>query len=126
MYTAGEEKSLLDPFLPQRDEDVARIKEIQEQLHREFIDHVKECRGPALKGDDLFTGRFWLGAKAKELGLIDGIGHLIPEMRIKFGDKVKFRYYGPKAKLWSNLGLQLADAAISNVEERHLRTRFGC
>ncbi len=126
LYTSGEEKSLLDPFLPQRSEDVARLKEVQEQIHQEFISHVKSCRGPALAGEDLFTGRFWLGEKAVELGLIDGIGHLVPAMKEMFGDKVKFRFYGPKNRLFANFGMRFADETLAVVEERAMRARFGC
>lgn len=126
LYTSGDEKSLLDPFLPQKEEDVKRLKDIQEQIHNEFIQHVKESRGSALQGDDLFSGRFWLGRKALELGLIDGIGHLVPTMKQEFGDKVRFRVYKQKGKLFSGIGIQAVDSILESYEERALRSRYGC
>lgn len=125
LYTSGEEKSLLDPFLPQKKEDVERLKEVQSLIHQEFIEHVKAERGDKLVDEDLFTGRFWLGHRAAELGLIDEIGHLTPVMQKTFGDKVKFRYYGQKSRLFSNLGLQVVDSAFIGLEERAMRARFG-
>ena len=126
LYTSGEEKSLLDPFQPQKPEDVARLKKVQEQIHLEFINHVKTSRGPALTGDDLFTGRFWLGDRACELGLVDAIGHLVPTMKSMFGDKVRFRLYEQKSRLFPNIGVQFVDAALISMEERAMRARFGC
>lgn len=126
LYTSGEEKSLLDPFLPQKQEDIARLREIQEQIHQEFISHVKSCRGSTLNGDDLFTGRFWLGGKALELGLIDGIGHLVPTMKTEFGDKVRFRFYAQKNRFLSGFGMQTVDTFMDTIEERSMRSRYGC
>ena len=126
LYTSGEEKSLLDPFLPQKPEDIARLRDVQGQIHETFINHVKECRGQRLKSDDLFTGRFWLGQQAVELGLVDGIGHLVPKMKETFGDQVKFRHYARKKKFFPDFGTQISAAVISALEERAARARFGC
>lgn len=126
LYTSGDEKSMLDPFLPQKAEDVARLKDVQGQVHEAFINHVKECRGPRLQSDDLFTGRFWLGQQAVELGLVDGIGHLVPKMKETFGEKVKFRHFARKKKIFPDFGAQLSDAVISAFEERAARAQFGC
>ena len=126
LYTSGEEKSLLDPFLPQKPEDVVRLREVQSQIHEAFIDHVKACRGQRLKSDDLFTGRFWLGQQAVELGLVDGIGHLGPKMKEMFGEKVKFRNYARKRKFIPDFGAQISASVISDFEERAARARFGC
>ena len=80
LYTAGKSKSLMDPFSPEKDEDVTRLKAILEQLHDVFIEHVKSRRGDKLvETDELFTGEVWLGNKAVEQGLADGVGHLVPK-----------------------------------------------
>lgn len=92
IYTAGASKAMLDPFLPERDEDVARLKALQADVHDSFIDLVKARRGGRLKPDEeLFTGAYWTGRKAKELGLIDGLGDLRSVMRQRFGDEVDLR-----------------------------------
>jgi serine protease SohB len=91
-----------------------------------FIDHVKAARGARLSGDDgLFTGAFWTGARAETLGLIDGIGHLVPVMKREFGDKVRFAVYGPRRSMLKRFGAALAGDALAAVEERALWARFG-
>lgn len=126
IYTSGENKSQLDPFEAEKPEDVARIKEISGDIHAAFIDHVKERRGTRLADDDrLFTGQFWTGQKAKDLGLIDGIGHLVPTMKDRYGDKVRFAVYGPKRSLFKRFGASLFGAALDTLEERSLWARFG-
>ena len=92
VYTAGESKSMLDPFRPENPEDVARLRVILDDLHENFIAHVKARRGGKLTGEaDLFTGEIWAAQRATALGLIDGIGHLRPKMQDRFGKKVQFR-----------------------------------
>jgi len=125
VYTAGKSKSMLDPFRPENEEDVARLKVLLEQMHGLFIDHVKTSRGDKLADQDLFTGEIWVGAKAQELGLVDGVGHLVPVMREKFGEKVTFRRYGQKKSPLSRLGLALAQDAMGAIEERAHFARFG-
>lgn len=125
VYTAGKSKSMLDPFRPENEEDVARLKGLLEQMHGLFIDHVKTSRGDKLADQDLFTGEFWIGAAAKELGLVDGIGHIAPVMKEKFGDKVQFRRYGPRRSPLSRIGLKLGRDAMAAVEEQALFARFG-
>lgn len=126
VYTAGESKSQLDPFKPENPEDVARIKAIGAEIHEAFIDHVKSRRGDRLADDaKLFSGEFWTGQKAAELGLIDGIGHLVPTMKARYGDKVRFMVYGPKRSLMRRFGASIAEAAVGSVEERSLWARFG-
>ncbi len=125
LYTAGTEKSLLDPFLPQKPEDIERIRDLQKQIHDEFIAHVKTCRGAHLSDEDVFTGRFWLGERAVELGLIDEIGHLTPVMTEMFGEKIRFRQYGLRNRLLGSLGIRLAEDVLTVVEERIMRAGFG-
>ncbi len=126
VYTAGKDKSMLDPFRPAREDDVVRIKDLQRQIHDAFIAHVKTRRGDKLpEGEDLFTGEIWVGAKSVETGLADGIGHVVPVMKAKFGDKVRFRAYGQKKGLLSRFGAQAVQAALGQVEDRALWARFG-
>lgn len=126
VYTAGQSKSMLDPFRPENPEDVARLKTLLEDIHSNFIDHVKDRRGAKLPADlDLFTGEIWLAKKAQELGLIDGIGHLHPMMKSRFGDKVKFRRYGVRRGLLSRFGVQMVQDAVQGIEERAAYARFG-
>lgn len=126
VYTAGKSKSMLDPFRPEKPEDVERLKGLLNDIHTNFIDHVQERRSGKLDAEaDLFTGEVWLAEKAKALGLIDGIGHLRPMMEDRFGDKVKFRRYGVRKPFFSRFGAQMLDDAVSAMEERAAYARFG-
>ncbi len=126
VHTSGKSKSMLDPFAPEKKEDVARLKSLLGDIHDNFITHVKSRRGGKLTTKtDLFTGEIWLGTRAVELGLIDGIGHLVPKMKERFGDKVQFRRYGPRRPFLSRLGMQLAQDALGEIEERAAFARFG-
>ena len=90
LYTSGDRKAMLDPFLPEKPEDVKRIKAIQQNIHEHFIALVKERRGSKLSGSDksLFSGEFWTAEKAIELGLADSIGELRSILRARYGEKV--------------------------------------
>lgn len=126
VYTAGQSKSMLDPFRPEKPEDVARLKQLLEDIHGNFIDHVTSRRGSKLSSEtDLFTGEVWLAKRATELGLIDGIGHLRPMIKQRFGDKVKFNRYGTKKGLLSRFGAQIIGDAVDSIEERAAYARFG-
>ncbi|MEX0284357.1 MAG: S49 family peptidase [Paracoccaceae bacterium] len=126
VHTAGESKSMMDPFQPEKEEDIARLKGLLEGIHKTFIDHVQTRRGSRLKDDkQLFTGEVWLAAEATDLGLIDGIGHLGPVLRERFGEKVKFKRYGVKRSLWSRFGAQAVQDALAGIEERAAYARFG-
>ncbi len=126
VYTAGEDKSILDPFRPERAEDVERLMDIQRDIHGAFIEHVKTRRGDRLTDDkDLFTGAFWTGVASVDLGLADGVGHLVPKMKEVFGDKVKFSAYGPRKGLLPRLGAQVMADLDHGLEERMLYARFG-
>ncbi len=93
VYTAGTSKAILDPFRPEKPEDIARLRELQKDIHESFIGIVKERRGARLTGadDELFSGAFWTGRKALEMGLIDGIADVRTRMRELHGDKVRLR-----------------------------------
>ena len=119
-------KSMPDPFRPEADEDVARLDRLLSQLHVTFIDQVRNRRGNKLADDPaLFTGEVWIGQSAVDVGLADGVGHLVPVMKRKFGDKVRFRRLGPKRRLIPRIGITLAQDALSAIEERAAWARFG-
>ncbi|MDJ1016480.1 MAG: S49 family peptidase [Paracoccaceae bacterium] len=126
VHTAGKSKSLLDPFRPEKPEDVERLKAIQEHIHGEFIDHVKTSRGSRLNEEmELFTGDVWVGGQAMETGLIDGVGHLVPKMKEIFGDKVSLRPYQARRSLLSRFGARVLGDAMAEVEDRAAFARFG-
>lgn len=125
VHTAGKSKSMLDPFRPEKPEDIEKLKGWQSQIHDAFIDYVKGSRGARLVDEDLFTGDVWIGAGAIEKGLVDGVGHLVPKMKELYGDKVKFQVFGPRRSLLSRFGARIADDAMGLVEERALYARFG-
>lgn len=126
VYTAGTSKSMLDPFRPEKQEDVARLKNLLEQIHTTFKDHVSSRRADRLKADiDLFNGDIWVGQAAIDVGLADGIGHITPVMKERFGDKVQFRSFGARRSLFRWFGASLLSDALAQVEERSHFARFG-
>ena len=126
VYTAGKSKSMLDPFRPENPEDVERLKGILNDIHGNFIHHVETRRAGKLDAEaELFTGEVWLGERAKALGLIDGIGHLKPVLKERFGDKVKVRRYGVRKPLFARLGARMMNDAMGAVEERAAYAQFG-
>jgi signal peptide peptidase SppA len=143
VYTAGTDKDTLDPFLPEKPGDVERIKGIQRDVHDEFIALVKERRGARIEqaGDSLFTGAFWSGRKALELGLIDGLADIRSKMREIYGDEVRFSLVMPSTSWFRrrrSVSLQgsgaldfgfssggLAADLISAIEARAIWSRFG-
>jgi serine protease SohB len=125
VITAGANKSLADPFLPQRPEDVERLKALQGPIHEAFIAHVQARRGARLAGGDLFNADVWVGQKAVDLGLADGVAHLVPKMKELHGDKVRLVPLGRRRGLLARFGLNLADEALAAVEERAMFARWG-
>ncbi|MEL7254971.1 MAG: S49 family peptidase [Pseudomonadota bacterium] len=126
VHTAGKSKSMLDPFRPEKKEDVKRLEGILSQLHDTFIAQIKSRRGEKLSQDtDLFTGEFWLGQAAVDLGLADGIGHAEPKLKELYGDKVRFAKFGRKRGLFGRFGAQMMDDAVGVIEERAAFARFG-
>lgn len=126
VYTAGKSKSMLDPFLPEKEEDVKRLKSLLDQMHETFTAYVKSRRGDKLADrQDLFTGEFWLGGRAVELGLVDGVGHVAPKLKELYGDKVRFARYGKKRGLFQRFGATMAQDAFDTIEERAAFARFG-
>jgi signal peptide peptidase SppA len=143
LYTAGEHKAMLDPFLPEDPEDVARVKALQREIHSIFIALVKQSRGARLKGNDdvLFTGEYWAGETSVSLGLADAIGDLRSTLRARYGDKVLTPVIAPPTGLLSSLlgrksagagtlappdGIAgLPDELISALESRAIWAKFG-
>jgi len=126
VHTAGDSKSMLDPFRPEKEEDVARLERLLGEIHANFIDHVTARRGERLDtGETLFNGEVWLARQAVQLGLIDGIGHLKPVLQDRFGDKVRFRRYGLRRTPWARLGAAFAQETLGVIEERAAYARFG-
>ena len=126
VVTAGRSKSLADPFLPQKAEDVARLIALQTPIHNAFIAHVKARRGARLRADaDLFNADVWVGQGSVDVGLADGVAHLVPKMKALYGDKVQLQPYGQRRSLAQRLGMQLTNAALSGIEDRVLWSRYG-
>ncbi|MEM8687094.1 MAG: S49 family peptidase [Pseudomonadota bacterium] len=146
VHTAGENKSILDPFLPSKKADVDRLKTLQLEVHEAFKDMVRERRGSKLDEDnkDLFSGAFWSGIQAKDLGLIDDLGVMHTVLEAKFGKDVELKAISaPKKGLLSRLipgaaeermdpgavvdrfSAGLGDEIISSLEARAVWARFG-
>ena len=132
IYTAGKNKSTLDPFVEEKQEDIDRLKKIQLELHSDFIKVVEESRSAKLKENkdlDLFTGEFWSGSKAKTLGLIDGLGNMDEILKEKFGDDVIIKKF-EKPRSWLNRKLSgTSENQIENIlnilEEKSIWQRYG-
>jgi signal peptide peptidase SppA len=143
LYTAGAHKAMLDPFLPENPDDVARVRALQREIHGIFIALVKESRGSRLKGADdvLFTGEYWAGETSVSLGLADAIGDLRSTLRARYGEKVLTPLIAPPTGLLSGLlGRKsagagtlaslgdlagLPDELISALESRAIWAKFG-
>ena len=129
LYTSGENKAILDPFLPENKDDVKRLKAIQKELHNQFISFVKSRRGSKItnKDKDLFTGAFWSGEKSLDLGLIDAFGEMKFILKERFGENIKIREFAPKKKFFGfgSLLSGALDVLIYKVEERISFKRFG-
>ena len=111
LHTAGESKSRLDPFLPEKPEDVQWLRGLQDQLHEMFREWVVERRGTRLQADaDLFTGEVWTGARAVELGLVDGLGTARGVLTERFPEAELTPVEGRKPLL-ARLGVGAAPAA---------------
>ena len=141
LYTAGKHKAMLDPFLPEDPDDVARVKALQREIHAIFIALVKQSRGTRLKATDdvLFTGEYWAGETSVSLGLADAIGDLRSTLRARYGDKVSTPVIAPATGMLSGLlgrrsagtlasleGVSgLPDELISALESRAIWAKFG-
>ena len=132
IYTAGKNKSTLDPFVDEKEEDIKRLKDIQLELHADFIKVVETSRGKKLKDpekNNIFTGEFWTGASALKLGLIDGIGNADQILKEKFGEEVIIKKF-EKQKGWLERKLSASvEGQLSNtlnsIEEKSVWQKFG-
>jgi serine protease SohB len=135
VHTAGENKAMLDPFQPERESDVQHLKSLQRDVHDMFVDLVRARRGERLADEPtLFSGAFWSGTRAVEIGLADRIGDLRSVLRERFGDKLHLLPIQPKRSFFSRfgggspssrLGAEAIEAALSAVEERAWWSRYG-
>ena len=129
LYTAGDNKAILDPFLPENNDDVKRLKGIQKELHNQFISFVKSRRGSKINNEnkEIFTGAFWSGEKSLELGLIDSFGEMKTVIKERFGESVKIKEFSPKKKLFSfgSLLSGALDMLLHKIEERSSFKNFG-
>jgi len=140
LYTAGEHKAMLDPFLPEKPDDVARLKTLQHEIHAIFIALVKQSRGARLKAADevLFTGEYWAGETSVSLGLADAIGDLRSTLRARYGEKVLTPLIAPPSGMLSGFfgrrspgassleGVSsLPEELISALESRAIWAKFG-
>ena len=130
VHTAGKNKSTLDPFLDEKKEDIERLKNIQLDLHKDFIDVVEKSRGPKLKKSDieLFTGEFWSGRRAKDLGLIDDVGDANQILREKFGQDIVIKKF-EKSKGWLSKKLSSSNDQVDQLanilDEKSVWQRYG-
>ena len=137
LYTAGDHKGMLDPFLPENPDDVERLKKLQREIHEDFMALVKSRRGGKLAGpeNDLFSGEYWTGRRGIELGLVDSIGEVRSTLRDRFGDKVFTPLIAAERRLFGRrvsgigrgdfMGAGLAEDVISALEARALWARYG-
>jgi signal peptide peptidase SppA len=136
VHTSGEHKSMLDPFRPERPEDVARLKNLQGEIHDGFKDWVRQRRAGKLKAEEtmLFSGEFWTGKRGLEMGLVDGLGELRATLQARYGAKVHLPLIAAKRSLMQRLrlgfhtGARLEDigpATLAAIEERLHWQRFG-
>ena len=123
-------KSTLDPFLEEKKEDIGRLKNIQLDLHKDFINVVEKSRGEKLKKSEveLFSGEFLSGTKSKELGLIDEIGDANQVLREKFGEDVIIKKF-EKSKSWLSKKLSSSNDHVDQVanilEEKSIWQKYG-
>jgi serine protease SohB len=140
LYTSGERKAMLDPFLPEKPEDVKRLKQIQNEIHEGFIALVKDRRGPKLAGPEktLFSGEYWAGSTAVELGVADAIGDIRAFLRERYGEEVLMPLVAPERGFFGRrlrgVGSEIdlfarhpgwAEDMVSALEARALWSRYG-
>lgn len=137
VYTSGKDKSFLDTFKPEKPADLLRLKKLQEDIHEDFKNWVRERRDDNLNGTDkeLMEGAFWTGTDALDKGLIDDIGDVSSTMKEMFGDNTKFIDFAPDKK-WLPSFLPFGDArlslegdiiidALDAIETRGFWSRYG-
>jgi signal peptide peptidase SppA len=132
VHTAGNNKSTLDPFLPEKQGDIDRIKQFELDIHQVFIDAVKTRRGAKLKApdDQLFTGEWWTGIRGVELGLVDALGDIHEVLQTRYGKDLNLKIIAPKRPFFGipRLGFSaqgLASDLAATIEDRAVWARLG-
>ena len=141
VYTAGENKMILDPFKPEKKADIQYLRSIQDEIHDTFVDMVKERRGDVISGDEkeVFSGRFWTATTGQSLGLVDRIGDIRSIVKERYGEKTQLKVIGAGGGLFkrapsngvtmpndmSAIGAGFADHMVTQAEERALWARYG-
>jgi len=139
VHTSGRNKAILDPFQPEKEEDVERLKALQEEVHQTFISLVSERRGAKLANDDdLFTGLFWTGERGLSLGLVDAVGDMRSFLKHRYGEKTRLKLVSPPRGLFGRrlgfFGLDMketdiaaaaATGLVQALEEQALWRRYG-
>ena len=131
VYTSGKSKSFLDPFKEEKKEDIERLKDIQEQIHENFINYVESRRGEKLdisKKDEIFSGLFWVGQKGVDLGLADGLGSVDEIVKEKFGNKAKIKIIDQKKSFLQrrfSSSLINTEELLQKIEEKSIWSRYG-
>ena len=141
VYTAGENKMILDPFKPEKKADIQYLRSIQDEIHDTFVDMVKERRGDVISGDEkeVFSGRFWTAPTGQSLGLVDRIGDIRSIVKERYGEKAQLKVIGagggflkrspPQGVFMPNdlssIGAGFADHMVTQAEERALWARYG-
>ena len=129
VHTSGRNKSTLDPFLPEKKEDIERIKQLELDIHSVFIDWVKMRRAGKLTrpDDELFTGEFWSGVRGLGLGLVDSLGDLHQVLHERYGKDIQLKMIEPKRGFFTlpSLGFSTTSDAVAALEDRTLWSRIG-
>ncbi|MGW9232609.1 S49 family peptidase [Pseudorhizobium sp. NPDC055634] len=137
VYTAGENKVILDPFQPEKEGDVEYLKTLQLEIHKVFIDMVKARRGSRLADDDtIFSGLFWTGVKGQQLGLVDGMGEMRDTLKRRYGPKTRLELIGGARNIFGRrlpgvvsgageMGAGAVAGLAETLEEKALWSRYG-
>jgi serine protease SohB len=137
VYTAGDNKVILDPFQPEKEKDIEYLKGLQLEIHQVFIDMVRERRAAKLRADDgtVFSGLFWSGTRGLALGLIDGLGDMRQELKKRYGAKTKLELIttprsllgrkAPGIVSLDGIGAELVSGLAEAAEEKALWSRYG-
>ncbi len=124
VYTAGDDKSVLDPFRPEKKADIQKIQKIQRSIHNNFKKYVEGSRGIKIDTEIVCTGEFWDARNALDLGLIDGIDHLEPLLKKRYGSKIRFKVVSRKKPLFARLSKSMIDSVSGAIVSKLYFGRF--
>jgi len=139
VYTAGENKVILDPFQPEKEADIEYLKTLQLEIHKVFIDMVKMRRGERLADEEtIFSGLFWTGLRGVDLGLVDGIGEMRETLKRRYGPDAKLELIGGGRTLFgrrlpgvmsapgvTEIAAGAASGLAATLEDKALWSRYG-